>query len=64
MNISAPPSALKVINEVMKSLKDIEVHTYVYIVIHTIKSTPLSTLDTIYIATLLYDDYSGINWSM
>ena len=30
MNISASLSALKVINEVMKLLNDIEVHTYVY----------------------------------
>ena len=46
MNISTSLSALKVIDEVMKLLNDIEVHTYIYY--------PL------YIASLLYDDYAGI----
>ena len=48
MNISALLSALKVIDEVMKLLNDIEVRMYI-IIIHTI-----------YISNLLYDDYAGI----
>ena len=51
MNISASLNALKMIDEVMKLLNDIEVHyirTYI-IIIHTI-----------YKANLLYDDYAGI----
>ena len=41
MNVSIMLSTLKVIDEVMKLLNNIEVHT-------------------IYIASLLYDDYTGI----
>ena len=47
MNISALLSALKVIDEVMKLLNNIEVHTYVYY--HYTK-----------LQYLLHDDYTGI----
>ena len=43
MNISASISMLKVIDEVMKLLNNIEVHTYIYIII----------VHTIYIANLI-----------
>ena len=44
-------SALKVINEVMKLLNNIEVHMYIYCII---------IIHTICIASLLYNDYAGI----
>ena len=53
MNISTMLGTLKVIDEVMKLLNDIEVQyirTYI-IIIHTC---------TTYIASPLYDDYAGI----
>ena len=43
-------NVLKVINEAMKLLLDIEVRTYIIIII----------IHTIYIASLLYNDYAGI----
>ena len=48
--LSPSLSVLKVIDEVMKLLNDIEVHIRTSIII----------IHTIYIANLLYDDYAGI----
>ena len=54
MNISAMLSMLKVTEEAMKLLNDIEVHSYIRI--------SSLYIHTICIASLLYNDYASIHY--
>ena len=54
MNINTSLSGLKVINEMMKLLNNIEVYTVIVIRMCSI------IMHTTYMDTLLYDNYAGI----